>query len=610
MSGATSNISITISATDLANAKIAALNKTIANLKTQATGAGKPLNALNNTSGFGQAAQGMKMFGDHTLGAARALERIVPAMGLITAAGSLAGVIAFTKNWADAGNTLRNTAYPLSMTGQKLSELQIAAKIAGASQEDLTTGLQGLSQALSDAHWSRNAGLAGTLTTLKIGFHGVNGLARTAEDAIGDVATAMYKMRADPGAVARFAATLGIPPSLIPFMFNLGESMERAKRSHGAMTNQMIERAAQLRSSWEELSATSWGVANRIMYAWTPTFMGWIDGTSKWIRENEKLADTLAVTVVGALSVLAGSSALAAVLRAFGVIASAGAILRGLGMLSLTGPAGGEDPEFSERKNQEFLRNRDRQNGPPRAGLAGTPFGALVARGEGDYNTVNLGEAGGNRAATLDLENKTVLEVLQDQRAKKYNAAGRYQIIPDTLVEAARRLGLDGSEKFDRKMQDRIFSDFLAGSKRPELRDYLNRSSDDEMAAARAASREWASIEDPDNPGHSFYANNRSSITTRETIDALRRSRLETFGPNMPGGDPELNRVYPNRGTPQFGPLNDVPGAPTVADPSQGHVKVDVHFQNAPPGMAAAATASGAVNVAPLRIETPMPFAR
>ncbi|RQZ89887.1 mannosyl-glycoprotein endo-beta-N-acetylglucosamidase [Burkholderia cepacia] len=159
--------------------------------------------------------------------------------------------------------------------------------------------------------------------------------------------------------------------------------------------------------------------------------------------------------------------------------------------------------------------------------LADTAFGKLIARGEGDYNSVNRGARGGYRAGTENLEGMTLAQVMAAQRAGQFNAAGRYQIIGSTLAEAARGLKLKGNEMFDRRLQDRIFEQYLVRNKRRAIADYVEGRSGDLRAALRAASREWASVADPDT-GRSYYAgkgNNRASISAAEMEAALRNTR-------------------------------------------------------------------------------------
>ncbi|KVT68925.1 hypothetical protein [Burkholderia ubonensis] len=187
--------------------------------------------------------------------------------------------------------------------------------------------------------------------------------------------------------------------------------------------------------------------------------------------------------------------------------------------------------------------------------LADTAFGRLISRGEGDYNSVNRGARGGYRSGTENLEGMTLAQVMAAQRAGQFNAAGRYQIIGGTLSEAASAMKLNGSEMFDRKLQDRIFSEYLVRNKRRAIADYVEGRSGDLRAALRAASREWASVADPDT-GRSYYAgkgNNRASITAAEMEAALRNTRAtyqqpaavaaQAAGARAGGGRIEVNQT-------------------------------------------------------------------
>ncbi|PRF07116.1 mannosyl-glycoprotein endo-beta-N-acetylglucosamidase [Burkholderia multivorans] len=170
--------------------------------------------------------------------------------------------------------------------------------------------------------------------------------------------------------------------------------------------------------------------------------------------------------------------------------------------------------------------------------LADTAFGKLIARGEGDYNSVNRGKAGGYKAGTEDLENMTVAQVMAAQRAQKFNAAGRYQIIKDTLAEAVRSMGLKGDEKFDRDMQDRIFEQYLVNNKRRAISDYLSGKSEQLGEAIYATAKEWASVAVPkgmktesgriSDGTMTFYdksGKNKASITEAQMRLAMQNSR-------------------------------------------------------------------------------------
>ena len=196
--------------------------------------------------------------------------------------------------------------------------------------------------------------------------------------------------------------------------------------------------------------------------------------------------------------------------------------------------------------------------------LGGTPLAQVVSKGEGNYSSVNRGEAGGYRSGTEDLENKTVAEVMADQAAHRYNAAGRYQIIATTMQEAVKAMGLKGTEKFDRGMQDRIFSEYLAGQKRPEIRDYLSGKSNDLHAALVAASKEWASIADPDT-GRSVYPGQRATTTAAEVTAALNATRAQIAAQHPPATTPAVPAAPTAPPAPGVPAVPPVPGVPPAA---------------------------------------------
>jgi hypothetical protein len=171
-------------------------------------------------------------------------------------------------------------------------------------------------------------------------------------------------------------------------------------------------------------------------------------------------------------------------------------------------------------------------------GSAPSSLGDLISRGEGSYNSVNLGAAHGYKASTMNLEEMSVADIQRGQRNHDFNAVGRYQIIGSTLDAAVKALRLTGYEKFDRALQDRIFNEYLIGQKRHAIADYISGKSDDLAAAILAASQEWASVAAPagsrlQNGGTadgltSYYAgtaNNKASISAAEMANILKKER-------------------------------------------------------------------------------------
>jgi hypothetical protein len=206
----------------------------------------------------------------------------------------------------------------------------------------------------------------------------------------------------------------------------------------------------------------------------------------------------------GGYGAMAGSI-LGPVGAAVGGAAGAGAgALMGLYENRNTLFGGSEDNEtVNQRAKMESgpsssTRLQGRSVGAIRADKA-TSLSELLLAGEGGsqgYNAQNTGTAGVRPTNPYDLVNMSLSEIIDLQRQKKLFAVGAYQMIPDTLSEAVNTLRLDTSQKFDKTLQDRIFKEFLTGTKkRPTLGAFLlGDPSVSVDAAVLDLAKEWAAV--------------------------------------------------------------------------------------------------------------------
>jgi hypothetical protein len=174
-------------------------------------------------------------------------------------------------------------------------------------------------------------------------------------------------------------------------------------------------------------------------------------------------------------------------------------------------------------------------------------LGAAIAKGEsakGSYNAANMGTKNKKIVPVndkLDLENTTIGEIIRRQSIKwgdnneneKLFAVGKYQIIPETLLEAVKKLNISTNEKFSGPLQERMFNEYLLKIKRPGISEYLNSGVDDPVLLRRALkqlSLEWASIADPDIAGGKtshYGSGNKASMTVEEATALLKADRLK-----------------------------------------------------------------------------------
>ena len=167
-----------------------------------------------------------------------------------------------------------------------------------------------------------------------------------------------------------------------------------------------------------------------------------------------------------------------------------------------------------------------------------TAIKQLMVKGEGNYNSVNLGQRHGSRAASRNLTNMTVAEIQQAQSRREFNAVGKYQIIRNTFADGVKTLGLKGHEKFTPQLQERFFHDYLmkkAGG--GDALAYINGRHNNLDRAMVAMAKEWASFPVPyDMQGHvqpvkagqSFYhgvQGNRAHLKVNEVRAAIVAAR-------------------------------------------------------------------------------------
>ena len=152
------------------------------------------------------------------------------------------------------------------------------------------------------------------------------------------------------------------------------------------------------------------------------------------------------------------------------------------------------------------------------------PLMDLIAKGEGDYNSVNRGYAGDTPGGIQGItgqtfENYTVGQVMDMQRSSLY-AVGRYQFIPSTLRWAVRHSSVDELDMFTPEVQDRLMATLVI-FKRPAVGAYLRGDHDLLGWALNELAKEWASIEYRN--GRSFYSvgGNRAKIARTEVSAVL-----------------------------------------------------------------------------------------
>ena len=148
-----------------------------------------------------------------------------------------------------------------------------------------------------------------------------------------------------------------------------------------------------------------------------------------------------------------------------------------------------KDKEEARKTKRQFKQLQQRQQNLNDVGVFGL-IGQLESRN--GYNTM---AGGGNKK---QLTSMTINEVLQYQNSRGTNmkAAGKWQIMPNTLRGLKKSMNLTGDELFTPEMQDRMA--FELAMNRKGYRQFANATGDEKLALMGAAqndlAKEWASM--------------------------------------------------------------------------------------------------------------------
>lgn len=356
------------------------------------------------------------------------------------------------------------------------------------------------------------------------------------------------------------------------------------QRKLNSVNDEDLRLAKERTVAWEELKDRGEALGRRILNRLSPAVMKIVEDMGAWSDSNQTFMDqNIDSTVDGVATAISDLGTIAGPIlklvaegwkNIFGWIHSASTEIKEYNEVAKTKEKKGIKDDnplktatihamawWGNPAAKEYLRQEreklglkppgdaDRIHLMPRSSvLADSAFAKLLSRGEGGYNSVNTGQKGGYKASTANLDAMTVAQVMSAQKAGQFNAAGRYQVIKETLADAVKALGMSGNEKFNKTTQDKIFEQYLVMGKQKDIWNYISGKSNNMIAALSAWSKEWASAVDP-KTGKSRYAgiaNNHASMTLDEEIRALQSTRARIMGGNNSKTDVKINTIQIN----------------------------------------------------------------
>ncbi|WP_200410753.1 transglycosylase SLT domain-containing protein, partial [Komagataeibacter oboediens] len=241
-------------------------------------------------SGLSRLNSGIVGVGRSAVGAFQSLGQIVPVLGTLTGAASVAGVYRLASAWAQVGTDLRTTSRTMGMAPQKLQAMQNAAKLAGGSAESMTGALQQLSQTRWAATHNQDPAAAAQFRAVGVSMEE---LQKLSPDKLFQRVAARLRDIRNPAAQAVAATTLfgGAAQGLMPVFQQTGREFERnlqlAER-YGVMNQKGVDAANRLRQAQQQLGLAIEGFGNSLAQTLEPAIAPVLQLMAEWIAANGK----------------------------------------------------------------------------------------------------------------------------------------------------------------------------------------------------------------------------------------------------------------------------------------------------------------------------------
>ncbi|MDO9711049.1 phage tail tip lysozyme, partial [Paracraurococcus lichenis] len=245
-----------------------------------------------NVSGLNKLSGALKGAVGHAASFARSLISAVGPLGAITSAASVAGLYKLVSNWADFGTQLQNTSARMGTSAANLHTLQGAARLAGASGEDLASGLTHLGDLMQDAIAGRAPDAARLFNLLGINIRRSGFEAKSGTEVFEQVADSIARIK-HPTIQAQVATQLfgGAAERLLPFLkrgaAGIREYQQMAAK-YGTVNEEGVKQADRLRQAQTELAMSVEGLGWSIAEKLGPTLSPMITQLATWIAKNRE----------------------------------------------------------------------------------------------------------------------------------------------------------------------------------------------------------------------------------------------------------------------------------------------------------------------------------
>ena len=232
---------------------------------------------------------------------------IVPLLGTLGAAASIAGVFELTHKIAESFSVLNHQALTLGVTAGAIQTLGYVAKMTDTPIESMNTGLFRLNRGIADAAAGKNKDAAGLFHHLGIATRDASGHLISAADVMPRLQEA-FRNTTDPAMRARMAMVLfgRGGKEMLPFLMASKEDMaawsDQASRMVYPFTKEDGENLEAFKRGWVGLTAAGQGFLDEIGAKLAPVLTPVVDKIANWVASNR---DWLSTNITDAVRSLA-----------------------------------------------------------------------------------------------------------------------------------------------------------------------------------------------------------------------------------------------------------------------------------------------------------------
>lgn len=298
-------VSVILSATDRASKTFDAFNNRLVSIQSPVRNLQRSIARFSDVTGMTRLRKGMGDLSRSTLGAFRSVGRLVPEMGALTGAASLAGVYKLASAWAQVGSNLRTSARSMGMAPGRLMALQNAARLSGGSADAMSSALGQLATQKWEAANGFAPEAAAQFQALGISMEELKKL--SPEQLFDRIANKIRGIK-DPAAQSIAALKLfgqageGLLPIFQQTSAEYQQNIKLAQR-YGVMNQSGADAAARMQKAQQQLTLAVEGFGYSIAEAVEPAITPVIQQMAEWIATNRQW---IAQDIAGYVKQLAG----------------------------------------------------------------------------------------------------------------------------------------------------------------------------------------------------------------------------------------------------------------------------------------------------------------